>query len=56
MNWFDWLLVAILGVGAIVSVLLVGEERKPIAPGTAALQVILNASLIGGILITRGLV
>ena len=54
MTWFDWLLVGLLALNAVVSVLLVGEPREPIKPATAALVVMLNSTLVFGVFATSG--
>lgn len=50
-HWFWWTLIGLLALGVVLNVAAVGEPRKPIAPLSAAFQVIVNALLIVGIVI-----
>lgn len=54
MTWFDWTLVAFLVLNAVTCIALVGQPRKPILPGTAALVTLLDGAFVFGILATRG--
>jgi hypothetical protein len=42
----DWILVAILALSSACTIALVGKERRPITPGTAAVSVLINVGLI----------
>lgn len=54
MTWFDWLLVAYFAIHTVVTICLVGEPRKPILPGTAALVALGNGGLVFALVLTRG--
>lgn len=53
MMWFDYILIAMFAIGAISTVTIVGQPRKPIDGGTAAWVVIVYGALIVGIVLTR---
>jgi hypothetical protein len=53
MSLVMWIVVAILALGALVSVATVGKPRKPMTGGAAALVVIIDAALIVAILWDR---
>lgn len=46
-----WVIVGYLIIGAVATVALVGQPRKPIEPGTAAVTVILNGLLVAGLVV-----
>lgn len=56
MNWLAWLIVAYLGVSALLSVAATGKKREPTTPGVAVLTVIFAGLLIWGVVVlaTRG--
>lgn len=44
-----WAIVALLALGALGNVVMIGEKRNPITHGTAAFAVIVNGLLITGV-------
>ena len=46
MHWSDWVLVVWLAIGAIASVAVVGQPRKPLEPGSAVLSILITGALI----------
>ena len=50
MEWFKIVLIVLYVIGALSNIALIGEERKPITKGTAALSVLLNGFLIWGVI------
>lgn len=52
MNWFDWLLITWWIVGVLLTISLIGRERKPVTPATAVTVTIINALLIVGLVAT----
>lgn len=53
MTWFDWTLISYLAIGAVGSVLLIGQPRGPIQPSTALLTLIVNAAIVAGLVVIR---
>jgi len=53
MNWMDWIIVGKLTVGALSTIAIVGQQRKPITPGVAVVVAIINGLLITGLVLTR---
>lgn len=51
MTWMHWVIVGYLIIGAVATVALVGEPRKPIEPAVAATTVLLNGLLIAGLVV-----
>ena len=49
MNWFvvfGWLVFGVIALGTVSTVLIVGQERKPLTPGVAAVNLVLNALVL----------
>jgi hypothetical protein len=46
-----WTIVALIAFGAIVTIVRVGQPRKPIDPATAAGATVINALILAAILI-----
>lgn len=53
MHWFNWLLIAMLGLTAVLKVLIIGEPRKPLTRGIVAADLIVAGLLIAGIVAFR---
>ena len=51
MNWFDWVLIALIALGIINNIAIIGKEREPLQPFGVAVATIINAFLIVGIII-----
>jgi hypothetical protein len=50
MTWFDWILVAWLTLGVVLTIALIGKPRKPITPGVAVATLVINSALVLGVL------
>ncbi len=48
-NWFGWVLVAIIGLSTVASIAKVGKPRKPTTPGELVFIVIFNVLMIVGV-------
>lgn len=53
MNAFDWCLVALWLLNAIITVLIIGKPRKPITPESAAMTVAVSVALAIGLYLSR---
>jgi hypothetical protein len=51
MNALGWFLIALLSLGSLATVFMVGKPRQPTTAGVAALSVLFNALLITAILL-----
>lgn len=54
MNGFDWFLVVFFLLTAIISVSQTGKRREPITAATAACVVVINLTIIAGLLYSHG--
>jgi len=45
-NWALYIIAATCAVGAVTTIVRVGEPRKPITPGDAAIITVINAAVI----------
>ena len=54
MTGFDWFLVAWWMVNIILVVAIVGRPREPLSASAAAISVAIQFGLIGGLLLSRG--
>lgn len=50
MEWFKIVIITLYALGALSNIALIGDERKPITKGVAALSVLLNGFLIWGVI------
>jgi hypothetical protein len=46
-----WVIVTIIGLGAISTINMIGKDRKPTTPQQAIVAVLINAALIVGIIV-----
>ena len=46
MSWQKWVLVVLLSVSSLITICLIGRQRKPLEPGTAALALLINTGMI----------
>lgn len=46
MSWKQWILVLVQALSALITVSMVGQERKPTNPATASVAVLLSGLLI----------
>lgn len=53
MTWFEISLIAYLAAGIAATVLLIGQPRQPITPGTALLTLLVNGAAIAGVVVLR---
>ena len=46
MSWFGWCLIGLWTLGAITTITTIGKPRKPMTPRSAAISVIIIATMI----------
>jgi hypothetical protein len=46
MSALQWVIVIQCALGSVIQVAMIGQERKPITPGNAAIALVLNAIVI----------
>lgn len=56
MSWFDWTLLGLWMVGLVASAITVGKPREPYTPAQVAVQIVVTALLVAGLLVTRGVI
>lgn len=54
MNTFYWIFVIAVGLSCLITIGSVGKPREPLSGGMAALIVLVNVSIIVGILVSEG--
>jgi hypothetical protein len=45
-NWEKWVLVSVLGFSILMSIILIDKPRKPMTPGMAVANLVVNGALI----------
>ena len=46
MSWQKWVLVGLLSLSTQITICMIGKQRKPLQPGTAALAALINLGMI----------
>jgi hypothetical protein len=56
MTWFDYILLGLWILGALLTVGQIGKPRQPTTPSVGVIIVVLDLLLIAGLLATRGVI